>query len=149
MQTPAGEARANSNRRLHMDVPVLADKQRLAYISSVQTQDAAYRTYQERWMIGMDGKRESGNAVLSAGLNDDDGFILVRVKGNKSPNQNKICFFKLKRKWKNKKNCGLYFLTHCKKQNKKLFHRIRWIKRKKKTLQNNVKISENLYSLNV
>ena len=36
------------------------------------TQDAAKKTDQERWMIGMDGERESRNTVLTARLNDDD-----------------------------------------------------------------------------
>ena len=33
-----------------MDVPVLPDQQRLVYIRSVLTLDAAQRIYQERWM---------------------------------------------------------------------------------------------------
>ena len=40
-----------------MDVPVLDDKQRFAYVSSVQTLDAVKKTCQEQWRIGMDGKR--------------------------------------------------------------------------------------------
>ena len=57
---------------LHMDVPVLADQQEPIYISSVQTQDVVWKTYQERWMIGTDGKRESGKSKLAAWLDDDD-----------------------------------------------------------------------------
>ena len=42
-----------------------------AYISLVWTLDAIYGTCQERWMIGMEGKRESGNSSLSTWLEDD------------------------------------------------------------------------------
>ena len=49
---------------LHMDMPVLADKQELIYISSVQTQDVVWKTCWEPWMIGMDGLRELGKSVL-------------------------------------------------------------------------------------
>ena len=48
-----------------------ASRGRLAktYISSVQTQDTAYKTFQKWWMIGMDGEWEN-NSVLSAWLDD-------------------------------------------------------------------------------
>ena len=36
------------------------------YISSVWTQDAAKKTYQEWWMIEMDGRKELANSVLSS-----------------------------------------------------------------------------------
>ena len=55
-----------------MDIPVLADQQGLRYISSVRTQDAVQKTCKERWMISMDGERESENSVLSVSLDDDD-----------------------------------------------------------------------------
>ena len=55
-----------------MDAPVLTDQYGLTYISSVRTQDATYKTYQERWMIGTDSEREFGKYVLSAQLDDDE-----------------------------------------------------------------------------
>ena len=44
-----------------MNVPVLADRQLCA--------DTGYGL--ERWIIGMDGLKESGNSVLPAQLGDD------------------------------------------------------------------------------
>ena len=52
--------------RQHMDVPVLADQQELIYVSSVQTQDVIWKTYQERWMIETNSKWELGKSTLSA-----------------------------------------------------------------------------------
>ena len=46
------------------DMPVLADQQRRNYISFVWTQDAAEN------MMGMDGKRDSRSAMLSAQIDD-------------------------------------------------------------------------------
>ena len=47
---------------LHMDMPVLVDQQELAYICTEWSQDVIWKTYWERWMIGMDrwmnGERE-------------------------------------------------------------------------------------------
>ena len=40
-----------------MDTPVLADKQKLTFISSVQTLGAVWRIYEVQWLIGTDGKR--------------------------------------------------------------------------------------------
>ena len=51
-----------------MDLPVLADKQELIYDCSLQTQDVGWITYRERWMIGTNGKRESGKSMLADGL---------------------------------------------------------------------------------
>ena len=42
-------------------------------------QDAAKKTCQEWWMIGMDRERESRNSVLSAWLDDDDDDIYMYV----------------------------------------------------------------------
>ena len=57
-----------------MDKPVLADQQRLTYISYVQTPDAVKRTWQEQWMIATEEERErereSSDAVLSVRLED-------------------------------------------------------------------------------
>ena len=55
-----------------MDASVLADQQGLTYISSVWTQDVVWRTFQDHWMIGLDGKRESEKSMLSVQLDDDD-----------------------------------------------------------------------------
>ena len=59
---------------IHMDVPELADLQVLIYSSSVWTQDVIWKTYWERWIIGMDkeSERESGKSALSAQLDNDD-----------------------------------------------------------------------------
>ena len=55
-----------------MDVALLAVLQGLTYINSVQTLDIVERTFQEWWMIGMDGERESGNSMLPSWFDDDD-----------------------------------------------------------------------------
>ena len=55
---------------LNIDMPGLANQQELIYISSVWTQDLVWRTCWEKWMIGTDGKRESGKSVLSVQLDD-------------------------------------------------------------------------------
>ena len=55
-----------------MDTLVLAVWQGLTYIRSVQTLDTVYKTSQKRWMIGTDGKRESGNFMVSVEFDDDD-----------------------------------------------------------------------------
>ena len=60
---------------LHMDVPVMADQQRLIYTSSVRTQDETW----ERLMVGMDGERESGNSMLLTWLDDDDNMFLLSL----------------------------------------------------------------------
>ena len=49
---------------------------KLNLISSVQTLYAIYRTYQERWLIWMDGERESRESMLLA-LLDDVGRINI------------------------------------------------------------------------
>ena len=63
MQETAEEVRTNSlatfsNGALHMDMQVLA-YQELIYNSSVRTQDIVLKTFQKRWMIEMNGERES------------------------------------------------------------------------------------------
>ena len=72
-----GEIRKNTEATfsyglLYMDLPVLTDQLRLTYITSVWTHDADLKTSQEQWMIGMDGKKELGNFMLSACLDTDD-----------------------------------------------------------------------------
>ena len=62
MWDSAGEARLNSletfcHGHLLMDAPVLAERQKLNYISSVRTLDTVWRTCSGRWMIGTDGER--------------------------------------------------------------------------------------------
>ena len=49
-----------------MDMQMLADPQKLTYISYEQTLDLIWMTYQEQWMIGTDGERESEKSMLSA-----------------------------------------------------------------------------------
>ena len=60
-----------------MDTQVLADQQRLTYISSMLTRDTVQRTSQERWTIGKGGKSESGNSVPSTQLDDDDDDVHI------------------------------------------------------------------------
>ena len=42
---------------LHMDTPVLADQEKLTFISSAQTLGAVLSTCQMQWSIGMDDQR--------------------------------------------------------------------------------------------
>ena len=65
MQEIAVEGRTNtyvtfSHGSMYMDVPVLADLQKLLYISSGRTQDAFKKICKVRWIIGIDGKRVRG-----------------------------------------------------------------------------------------
>ena len=48
-----------------MDTPVLVDKQKLTYVTSVRKLNMTKKTYQEQSIIVMDGKRELGNSGLS------------------------------------------------------------------------------------
>ena len=57
-----------SYRLLYMDAPVLADKQKLTSLHSVQTLDAISRICQEWWLIETDGKWESRESMLSTCL---------------------------------------------------------------------------------
>ena len=66
----AGEARTNYEPS-YMKTPVLADQQRLIFISPMPALDAGYGTHLEWWMIGTDGKRESRKSLLAAQLKDD------------------------------------------------------------------------------
>ena len=64
MQDTAVEAMMNSEVMffyglLHMDVPMLADRQELIYISSVRTQDVVWNTCRVRWTTGTDEERAS------------------------------------------------------------------------------------------
>ena len=89
MRDTAEEARTNSEttfsyRLLHMELPVLVSQQRLACISSIRTQDATLKTDQERWMVGINGKRGSENSMLLGQLDDDDdNYESIKEKGRK------------------------------------------------------------------
>ena len=61
----------------HMDMSVLADKQELIYIGSVQSQDVVWRTCQKWWMVGMDGEKESKKFVLSAWLDEEKKLLMI------------------------------------------------------------------------
>ena len=50
-----------------MDVQELVDRQELIYISFV-----IWKMFRERWMIGTDGKRESGKSALWARIDDEE-----------------------------------------------------------------------------
>ena len=45
-----------------MDIPLLVDQQEFTDNNSVRRQDVVRKTYWERWMIGMDGERESDDS---------------------------------------------------------------------------------------
>ena len=62
---------------LHADMPVWADQQEIIYISSVQTQDAVWKTCPEWQLIGMKGERESGKSMLSASFDGDDTYTFI------------------------------------------------------------------------
>ena len=49
---------------------MLADQQRLTFISSMQTLDAIWSIYQEQWPVGTDGEKESRESVLLASYDD-------------------------------------------------------------------------------
>ena len=55
-----------------VDTPVWTDQQRPSYTCPVQTLEALQRTDKKLCSIGMGGKRESKESVLSTGLVDDD-----------------------------------------------------------------------------
>ena len=65
MLKTAGEAVTFSCWLPHIDTPVLVDQQRLRSICSVWTLDAVYQKW---WLIGMVGKRETRELMLSAQL---------------------------------------------------------------------------------
>ena len=65
MHSTAGEVKLNTYRLLLMDTPVLSDQLRHHLCSDTKL------IYQERWIIGTDGERESGNSMLSV-KNDDE-----------------------------------------------------------------------------
>ena len=80
MGDTAEEARTNSEvtffyGHFYMDVTVLVDQQGL-HISYVRTLDVVWTTYQERWMIGMDGERESGKSMMM--------MMMMRIRGKNS-----------------------------------------------------------------
>ena len=60
-----------------MDTPVLADQQKLTFISSVQTLNAVLQIYQEQWTIGMDFERGSKESMLSAHFDVDEANLLT------------------------------------------------------------------------
>ena len=47
------------------------------YNSSLMIQDIAWKTFQERWMIKMGGKRGSGRFMLAAGHDNDYKQIIL------------------------------------------------------------------------
>ena len=55
-----------------MDTAVLANKQKLTFISFVWTLDVFYTSCQERWPIGSDGVQETWELVLYLHLGQDD-----------------------------------------------------------------------------
>ena len=61
-----------SHGLLHMDISVLANQQRLTFISSVRTLDTVNSTYEEIWPIEMDSERESKESVLMTRFDDDE-----------------------------------------------------------------------------
>ena len=67
-----------------MDTSVLADQQKVTFINSVLTLGVIKKTYQERWLIGMDKERESRESMLSAQLDDDDDYD-IRLQKAKVP----------------------------------------------------------------
>ena len=50
------------------------------YNSSVPIQDVALKTYQERWTIEKDGKRESGRSALVAWHDNDNRDTIPRKR---------------------------------------------------------------------
>ena len=60
---------------LHKDTPVLANQQKLTFISSVQTLDAVEKTCQARWQTEMDSEKESKESVLLACHDDGDDLL--------------------------------------------------------------------------
>ena len=56
------------------------DQPAKTYISPVRTLNVIWRTYEEKWMIGTDGKRESENHVLSTQLDNDDDTYIKKTK---------------------------------------------------------------------
>ena len=82
MRVTAGEMRMNSwqtffDEPLHMDVPMLADQQKLIYISSLLILDVFWKTCRMQWMIGTDAERKSRKSMLSTWLDDNDIDIKV------------------------------------------------------------------------
>ena len=59
---------------------MLGDQQKLTFTSFVEIPDAIKRTYQEWWMIEIDGKIKSRESELLACLGDDDDDTSVEVK---------------------------------------------------------------------
>ena len=77
MQDTAGEVRTNSLATYscgsrHMDEQKQHSQLEPMYHSSVPIQDVALKTYREKWMIEMGGKRGSGRSLLAAWHDDDD-----------------------------------------------------------------------------
>ena len=62
---------------------MLADKQKVKFISSVQTLDAIKRTYREQLPIRTDGKRESRESVVSVYLVVDDDDLYQKINFTK------------------------------------------------------------------
>ena len=62
-----------------MDMPLLADQQKLTHNNSVKTQGVVRKTWWELWMIETDGKRGSVKSKLAVRLDENDDKIVVRV----------------------------------------------------------------------
>ena len=62
-----------------MNETVQANLQRLNYIISVWTQDAAKNTRQELWLVGMNGVRASEKSVLLVWHDDVDIYIYIYI----------------------------------------------------------------------
>ena len=69
-----------------MDTPVLAEQQKLTFISSV------YGYWQEQWPIVTDGERMSKESVQSATFDDDDDN-LIYLQSNSYSVLNGFCTF--------------------------------------------------------
>ena len=57
-----------------MDAPVLADQQKLTFISTVQTLNAIKTTYQVQKLIGTDSERKSRESMLLDCFDNDDYY---------------------------------------------------------------------------
>ena len=62
-----------------MYTTVLADQQKLTFISSLHTLDAIKRTCQEWWPIRTDGKKDSRESVPSDCFDDDDDDDIHKI----------------------------------------------------------------------
>ena len=59
----------NSNTWTHQCRPT---SKKFTFTNCVRMLGAALKTYYERWLVGMDGDRDSRESMLSTGLDDND-----------------------------------------------------------------------------